>query len=306
MSFNPSNQSLAKWILSILQAETTAGSDVLAYALATFGTDDLSKIVTAAGNADIDSLLDLIFFPDLTIQISFEKKWGAIEFSRIDEAEIITRLSEMSIPSTIICTEYPTSISIHLPFWIPEAFVQRLNITWQPDARIRDTLDRCLSPSRQIITRIHLRNAGRLCQTHTARPHQAGLISAFIEKMPPASDDYEPCLLFLLTILSEFTEGQPPYDFLISKKGHYFQCLYKAEDFERRRRTTNMETLMMQGERAAYGGLEHWRRCMQRIDTICNALFGHTHFFGQPRDVHTVIQPADKGWDMDLILRSLP
>lgn len=301
----PDNQLLAQWILGTLQAETPIGGDVLSYTRATFGTDDLAHIMAAADSADIDSLLDLIYYPDLTLQAHFEKNWGCVEFSPMDRAEIIARLSAESIKSTIVCTIPPAKVDIHLPTWIPDVFVQRLNITWQPNVRIRHSLERHLPPDWQIITRIHLRNAGRLCGIRTARPHQASLVSTFIEKMSWASADVEPCLLFLLTILAEFPEGQTPYDFLISKKAHYFQCLCRAEDFERRRRTANMETLMLQGERAAHGSLDQWRGYMRQIDTICRALFGRTQFFGQPRDVHATIQAGEDGWDMDAVLRNL-
>lgn len=296
---------MAQWILGTLQAETPVGGDVLAYARGTFGTDDLADIMAAADSADIDSLLDLIFYPDLPLQTHFEKKWGCVEFSPKDQADIIARLSAEHISSTVVCTVPPAKVDIHLPAWIPDVFVQRLNITWQPDVRIRHALERHLPPDRQIITRIHLRNAGRLCGSRTARPHQASLVSTFIEKMPWASADAEPCLLFLLTILAEFPEGQSPYDFLISKKADYFQYLCKAEDFERKRRTANMETLMLQGERAAHGSLDQWRESMRQIDTICRALFGRTRFFGQPRDVYATIEPSDEGWDMDTVFRNL-
>lgn len=301
----PDNQPLIQWIIDTLQAETPIGGDVLAYVRATFGNDDLAHIMAAADSADIDSLLDLIYYPDLTLQAHFEKNWGCVVYSPMDRAEIIARLSAESIISTIVCSVPPVKIEIPLPTWIFDVFVQRLNITWQPDVRIRHALERHLPPDRQIIIRIHLRNAGRLCEIGTARPHQASLVSTFIEKMPWTSADVESGLLFLLTILAEFPEGQTPYDFLLSKKAHYFQCLCRAEDFERKRRTANMETLMLQGERAAHGSLDQWRGYMRQIDAICQALFGRTQFFGQPRDVHATIEPGDDGWDMDAVFQNL-
>lgn len=305
MPLHPNNQPLAQWIQGILQTTTTADDDVLSYAHATFGTTDLSRIMAEADGTDADSLLDLIFYPDITHQKTYEKNWGTAGFTLDDQKEIITRLTLVPLSTTFAWADPPMSLTMALPSWIPELFVQRLNITWQPAPAIERTLAEQLSAEHRIMTRVHLRNAGRVCGSSSALPHQAGLISTFIEKMPEQSHEYEPCLLFLLSILSAFPEGQTADDFLTGQKRHYFQCLCNAVDFERKRRTANMETLMLQGERAVHGSLDHWRRQMRRIDTICNTLFGRTQFFSQPRDVYATIQPGEDGWDMDAVFRSL-
>jgi hypothetical protein len=43
-----------------------------------------------------------------------------------------------------------------------------------------------------------------------------------------------------------------------------------------------MEIMMLQGNRAAHGSISQWRRQMQQVDRICQALFGRTRFFQQP------------------------
>jgi hypothetical protein len=40
--------------------------------------------------------------------------------------------------------------------------------------------------------------------------------------------------------------------------------------------------MMLQGNRAAHGGIAQWRIQMQQVDRICQTLFGRTQFFQQP------------------------
>jgi hypothetical protein len=278
----------------------TLTADTLAFARATFGPEDLPHILATADSDEVDTLLDLIYYPDADLQHRYEERWGAVAFDRETQHSILVEVNAAPMVGIMRPHEAASAITIPLPHWIAEQFIQRLNITWQPVASIAQRIERCLPSELRIQTRVHLRNAGR-----REPPHQADLLGELIEKTASSDQHDLPCLLFLVSILPEFEPHQSPFDFLISKKEFYFQALCKAEDFERRRQGSNMEILMLQGARAAHGSAAQWRHQMQMIDRICRALFGHTRYLSQPRDVHIDIRRSDAGWDMDDVLRSL-
>jgi hypothetical protein len=69
---------------------------------------------------------------------------------------------------------------------------------------------------------------------------------------------------------------------VLTEDGVRFKALCQTENFERRRRSSNMEIMILQGARAAHGDAEAWRHGMRMIDMICRDLFGGTRFFQRP------------------------
>jgi hypothetical protein len=293
-------QGLAQWIRTVLQSLQTPDEQILDFARSTFGSDDLPCILTQWDGSETDSLLDLIFYPGAEMQQHFEHRWGAIQFNVADRETIINRLKSQPIIGLVLSPHLPTPFKLRIPPWIPEAFVNRLNITWQPADIIREALQRWQTTDEQIITRIFLRN-----NCHIEEMQQIKLLGGFIEKMPASSDDFKACLGFLLSILPEFSPNQSNLDFLIAKKEMYFHLYCKAETFERRRASGNMETLMLQGERAAHGSLDQWRQSMRLIDRICHAFFGYVHFIEGPRDTHASIKLQENGGGRQWLLDTL-
>jgi hypothetical protein len=166
---------------------------------------------------------------------------------------------------------------IQPPEFALASFVERLNITWQPHRPLVQALQNHPPDQRRLRLRVHLRNA-RIEWI----PEQIELISRFLSKMPAESNDLDELLRFLTRLAPDLDEGVDLFDFLMGKKFICFQSLCKAEDYERKRQASNMETMMLQGARSAFGSIEQWRREMRQIDTISQTIFGQTQFFQQP------------------------
>jgi hypothetical protein len=211
------------------------------------------------------------------MKIRFESRWRRERFDRQDLETVIELASARPIRATILTPSDGSNIRIELPVFVIEAFIRRLNIAWQPTADLQTCLDANSRHRHFIRMCVHLRHAR--VEWHTG---QVRLIGQFMTKMPEKAEDLETDLLFLLDILPEFAPNRDPFDFLVAKKFFYFQSLCKAEDFERKRQASNMEIMMLQGNRAAHGSISQWRLQMQQVDRICQALFGRTQFFQQP------------------------
>lgn len=291
---------LAEWLGAILAEPVALTPAVEDYVSGTFGNSDLESILKDEDSSEIDSLLELVFYPDLAAKDRYESRWGDRRFSLQDMAAVIDAICETRIRTSVAVPARGGAVAIVLPAFVIEAFVRRLNITWQPGTDLQACLERHSGHRRIIRIRVHLRHA-RLAW-HSGQAH---LIDRFLADMPPEPDDFESSLLFLLEILPELSQSSDAFDFLMAKKYFYFQSLCKAENFERKRRSTNMETLMLQGNRAAHGSIEQWRRHMQQIDHLCRTLFGRTRFFHQPNVRSVDLGHAGTGPRIDRIIRQL-
>lgn len=294
------NIAFAQWVRSEMAAGLPLSESVHDYMAATFGTTDLAAIIGQDTTGEVDSLLELIFFPDMDSQIRFESQWGNQIFTAKELADIQAMACQTSLTAVIAQSDVTTSIPIDVPNFVLSAFVQRLNITFQPAPLLVKTLVQKWPRTTAVRVRVHLRNA-RLAW----HADQVQLINQFLTKMPPEAQDAEACIDFLLTILSEFAPKTDPFDFLIAKKFFYFQSLCKAEDFERKRHASNMEIMMLQGNRAAHGNVAQWRQQMQWIDRICYILFERTHFFQQPDEQSVDLQPGIDTQMIDEVIRTL-
>lgn len=300
MTAQDRQRALAQWIRAVIAESIPLPGDISDYMTATFGTSDLASIIAEDATGEIDSLLELIFFPDIAIQIRFEAQWGQTVFTRKDRTTVQTLVCQTPLVSTLIPSPEGRSVQLTVPDFALQAFVQRLNITWQPAPQLVDTLTWRWPKMDADQIRVHLRNA-----RVDWRIEQTDLVNHFLTKMPPDAEKTSIYLTFLLTILSELHVDTDPFDFLIAKKFFYFQSLCKAEDFERKRHTSNMEIIMLQGNRAAHGNVAQWRQQMQWIDHICHTLFGRTHFFQQPDEQSVDFQSEDNTQIMNDVIRTL-
>jgi hypothetical protein len=268
---------LSRWIRNELKSGIVLTDDVLHYLEATFGSRDLSSILADADACEIDSMMELLFYPDLELQERYEAQWGKTIFTEQDRDRIIEMLSGTPEVAEIILPDSGAKISIPVPGHASRTFVQRLNICWRPPARLSQLLNQKSFDEISTKTRVLLRNA-----TIAWHKNQAALISLFLAKMPAASQSFSSDLGFLISILSELAVDGDAYSFLIGKKLFFFKSLCSAEVYDRKRLTSNMEILMMSGNRSAHGSIDQWRQNMRNIDRICQTLFGRTQFFQQP------------------------
>lgn len=292
---------LIGWIRKVFQEGLVLTADIARYMDSAFGTQDLDAVLSDEDrDSEADSLLELLCFPDRALQMQFESRWGHRTFTARDLAVIELQLDKTILRARILSTSGTLLASVDMPPFALQAFVDRLHITWQPPHGISAVLQRHHPDDSGVAIRVHLRNA-RLAW----HADQIGLAALYLEKMPADSEQFEDCLAFLLSILSEMAPGDGGNDFLIAKKFFYFQSLCRAEDFERKRRSSNMEIMILQGARAAHGSIEEWRRNMRRIDLICQALYGRTQFFQQPGEQCLDLENSDRAQQIQGVMRLL-
>ncbi len=268
---------LAGWVREVLARGIHLAADLLACLESLIGSADIEVLLADIESSEAASFLDLLFSPDAETRYAYEARWGARRFAQQDVRAVVAALARGRVTAPLYAPGRRDPWYLAVPADAREAFVQRLNITWQPPPDLERMLATRLGDTHRHRVRAVLR--------HVRAPwhaHQVAFIDLLLAKLAPTTADFEKDLAFLCSLLDEFGPGQTPFDFLMAKKHFYFQALCKSMAFERRLRTGSMEVMMLQGVRAAYGDVERWRAWMRQVDRISLVLFGGTRYFQAP------------------------
>jgi len=274
---------------------------------------ELEEILGDESNCERDSLLELIFFPDQTLQVQLEDLLESHDFGREDEEKLTRALTAKRLQTTLLFPAGRGSLPLAVPEWVIGHFISRLNISKKPDPALVDAIRRYVPQPYQTLCKVKLRNTRFIFTPNkisflslflkkiTAEPQQrahspsrrsgtAGLASEYKNQIKSPYGRRFPAACcrvlqfrivlsaydFLLSFFEELEDDADLYRALIQKKRFYFQNLQKAERFSAQLNSSNMETLLLQGVRMPYINTAEARRRIGLIDRICYAVFGRS------------------------------
>lgn len=259
---------------------TSAILDYIAASLFPPEPDRLADfLINHAADSEWDSLLDLIFYPDPSIQIDLELLLEMAAYTVDDEKDVHNRLLDRPIDARISMPDGSALTSIQLPDFVKSQYLERLNISWQMDPLVLTAIQNGVTAVSAPVVKVRLRNA-RIRLT-PARQH---FLCRFFERMADSDPDFLACLDLMLALLDNTVETVDIYDQLVAHKRSLFRSLQQARRFETLLRQSNMETLMLQGVRAPHAPRDELLRHMRLIDLICVGLFGKTEAIAAPTD----------------------
>jgi hypothetical protein len=268
---------LIQWVRHHLRTGIRLDSELLEHMQTAFGIAQPENLRSDGEGSETASFLELLFYPDTPTQMAFEREFGHLRFTSEAVNALLDELATEPVIATIAVAGRNAPLVLQVSQMALTAFVKRLRIDWQPPPELSAALDPLGRDPHMIGVKARIRHARAVW--HAV---QIQLVMRLVAAIAPDADDFDNCLMFILALLPELEPDTDPYEFLIARKRTFFQSLCKAEAFERQRRSSNMEILMLQGARAAYGSIAQWQRRMGRIDRICRALFGRTEFFDRP------------------------
>ena len=88
MKSKDKNKQVAQKIIDILQSELTLNADTLHYIDSTFSNPsigELEELLQDESSCETDSLIELLFFPDESVQMQLEEVLGETRFQKQDE-----------------------------------------------------------------------------------------------------------------------------------------------------------------------------------------------------------------------------
>jgi hypothetical protein len=232
---------------------------------------DLSKILGHESDCDRDTLLELIFFPDESIQARMEDLLESLDLGKNDLPVVRERLLQKDCLTTVYFPDTAQPLMLQMPGSVVDQFLIRLNIAKKLDATLIDAIHKNVPEKIAALVKVKLRNA-RKSLAGSKHP----FLVAYFEKMKTSENDIIGCLELVLDVLDDLEENTDIYNGLMARKKYYFKSLLVADKFAAKLKKSNMEILMAQGHRAPHIDRSDAIRKMALIDRVSLSVFGKT------------------------------
>ena len=269
-------EKLAHEIRKILGNGITLSSDVAHYIDSTLSNptvEELQTVLHDESNCEKDSLMELLFFPDETMQLDLEEMLEDLQLGKQDENKVLDTLCRESLQVNVRLPEDRGSLNLILPHEVAPGFIARLHISKHLDKKLREFIDKYADEGVRNGYKVKIRNS-----RFAPDENKIQFLCDFFEKLEPQSHDFNICLDFALAFLDELKEDQYLYPALMTKKRFYLRSLQKAKKLETQLQKDNLETLLSQGTRVILVDKADARKKTLIIDRISRAIFGKTEY----------------------------
>ena len=242
----------------------------------------LGAVVRDNGDCDRDALLDLLFFPDETVQMGIEDLLIDYDFQKPDALKVAAHLAGRNLAPIFSFSEYDQTLKIKMPAFCADQLLIRLKIWKKLDHQLFCAICRLMTEDSQKQAMVRLRNS-RFEQTRD----RVDFLCKLIEKTAADIQAFWTCFDFCLALFDELPPACDIYTALRDKKKGYFRHLQKALKYEAELSRSNMETMMLKGRQQGPGlDFADTRRKMTTIDHICRTCFGRSDYFEPTDDVY--------------------
>jgi len=271
------NKQVAEKIIAILQGGLTLNADTQHYIDSTFSNPSVSEfeaLLQDESCCETDSLMELLFFPDESVQLQLEEVIEDTHFQNRDEQEIQKRVCSTPFQTQIRFAEGRGRLEKRVAPSNAARFIERLNLTRSLDPNLRSAIARYVQRGLQTRCKVKLRNARSITS-----PNKISFLEVFFKKLQIDNDDFFDHLDFTVSFLDELKDEADMFQALMTRKKRYFKSLQKAKKLDNQLTQHNVETLLLSGERVSYIDKADTRKKIQIIDRISLAVFGTTEFF---------------------------
>jgi len=268
---------LADEIRKILGNGVTLSSEVIHYIDSTFSnptTKELQTILHDDSNCEKDSLMELLLFPDETMQLQLESLLERLHFQHGDEKSVLGNLLQDPMQVTLRFPGDRGSLRLRITEDLACRFISRLNISRHLNPNLLEALNQHQKETISDRIKVKLRNS-RFSPT----TEKIEFLCLFFKKFDSQDMDIFECLDVALSFLDEPTMDNDIYRTLMAKKKFYFRSLQKAKQLEAQLQKQNVETLMAQGKKVVLIDQRDARKKMRIIDRISRVVFGKTEYF---------------------------
>ena len=277
MTSENKNKQIAEKLIDILRSGLAINADTQHYIDSTFSHPTIAEIdalLQDEYSCETDSLMELLFFPDESVQLQLEDLLEDTQLQPEDEQVIQTLVCNQPFQTRFRFHEGRGTLKMEVTPAHVNAFVERLNLTRSLDPKIGAAISRHVAPALQTRCKVRFRNARPI-----SAPQKILFLQAFFRKMETEGDALFQYLDFVLVFLVELDDQADIYQGLMTYKKIYFQGLQKAAKLEKQLVKHNVETLLLGGTRLANMDKAEARKKIQMIDRISLAVFGKTDFF---------------------------
>lgn len=270
---------LAGIIRQLFKDGLSVDQGVVHYLDSTFSSHDIHTLETVLQdpwNCERDPLIELLYFPDESIQIRLEDFLEKAAFAKEDEATVLDLLGAAPMETVFHFPGRKAGWKIHTPRAGTSAFLRRLKIADNPDPRIIAAIQSNIPAPQQRRCKVGIRNA----VFPREATHVDGL-EAFLLTSDTAGAGFMQRFCFFLQFLSEWQGGTDLWGALVLKKRLYLKQLHQAHQAETQRQNRNIETLMVMGVRSPHADPQDIAAKIAMLDDIGLAIFDRTVYVNE-------------------------
>ena len=264
-------QKFASTIQAIFEEGLHVGQDSLHFILSTISISDireLETLITDPSNCESDSLIELIYFPDESIQMRLEDRLESERFQQKDEETVLEHLLSCRGNTLVRFDGLQPVLTIRTLENGVRAFLARLNITKHPDPELIRVINHRAGIKEGRKYKVWLRN-----MVMDLRERDTIFLKNLFVKMDARHDRFDEYLHFSLRFLEESQNNTDLFQSLIRHKHRCLRHLQKNNRLEAYRRDHNIETLMAHGIRIPHTDNQALLLQVAFADDICLALF---------------------------------
>ena len=296
------NKQVAEKIIEILRDGLTLNADTQHYIDSTFSNPSIGEfeaLLQDESSCETDSLMELLFFPDESVQLQLEEMIEDTHFQRRDEQEIQKRVCSTALQTQIRFSDDRGTLEKRVAPSNAARFIERLNLSRCLDPKLRSAITRHVHPELQTRCKVRLRNARPLTS-----PDKISFLQTVFKKLQIDNDNFFDHLDFAVSFLDALNAEADIFQALMARKKRYLQSLQKAKKLDNQLTQHNVETLLLSGERVSYIDKADARKKIQIIDRISLAVFGKTEFFDFMREGEQSITLEGKD-DIDKLFKEM-
>jgi hypothetical protein len=265
---------LALKIEKQLKSGIAVSRDTLHFMASTFSIEspqELAKLLSDPDDSESQSLMELLFTPNESIQSGFEEMIQKQGYTVKDQQSTIRLLFQKQVEAPIRFPGDGGKITFIPPEHLLETYVLNLKITKQLPTELIAAVYKYAAVSIRSAIKVKLRNT-RVVLCRSVR----SFLCRFLEKTDTAGKHFLTDLDLCLSVLSEQPGTPALFDLFMGKKRSLLVALQQAERFEKQLANDNIETLILKGVRTPHIDKAEVKKQTFRIDAICLAVFGIT------------------------------
>jgi hypothetical protein len=268
------SQQFASVIQAIFEEGLPVSQDSQHFILSTFCMSDireLKALITDPSNCESDSLIELIYFPDESIQLRLEDQLELQGFQQKDQETILAYLLSCRGNTLFRFEGLQPVLTIKTLENGARSFLARLNISRHLHPELIKVIDRVTETKQGRKYKVWLRN-----MVIPLRERDSTFIKNLFLKMGDRKEKFHEYLYFSLRLLEESQNNTDLLESLLQHKQRCLRHLQQNDRLEAYRRNHNMETLMAHGIRIPHMDKQALLLQVILVDDICLALFNRS------------------------------
>jgi hypothetical protein len=272
MSSPSAENVIALRIRVILARSADVSPGVVRFIDSTFSdpsADELADILGAENDSERDSLLELLFTPDESVQLELEHLLATKASLGLNEDRVVELLCRPAPSVGFRLPEKRGAVKVAMTPLLARRFVHQLNLNRLIPEPLAAAIEARLAGRDRLRLRVQLRNA-----RFDFVPFKTDFICRLIEHLSFEDENAWESFAFALDLLAGTAPAADIGDTLMERKKLLVKALQHSRQLREQLATSNIETLLSRGQRLTWVDEAAVRRQLECVDRICLAAFG--------------------------------